>query len=205
MLAELIFSILGIIILIVTGIIIYVTRSSGKKIDVLPNMPFIFIDNSRTRFTEGYFSGLLKRMLPRRNKTFYIEFFPTDVLQGENIPRPEIQSLIVGKEFVKSLSIGKKSFRRQVIMTVSRSKLDIPEELRNTSEGDFESVEGQKAFLEQIIGKMIESGDEAISKQVEDSRRGNLSKQTIKQLTDEARAINKIQNIGVEDHKDKKP
>lgn len=204
MIIQLIFSIIGIIILIVTSIIIYVTRSSGKKIDVLPNMPFIFIDNSRTKFTEGYFLGLLKRMLPRRNKTFYIEFFPIDVLQGENIPRPEIQSLIVAKEFVKPLSIGKKSFRRQVIITVPRSKLDIPEELRNTSEGDFESVEGQKAFLEQVIGKMIESGDEAIGKQVEDSRRGNLSKQTIKQLQDEARAINKIQNIGIEEQK-KKP
>lgn len=205
MILEIIFSILGIIILIVTGILIYVTRTKGKQIEVLPNMPFIFIDNSRIKFTEGYFSGLLKRVLPRRNKTFYIEFFPTDVTQGENVPRPEIQSLIIAKEFLRFFALGEKSFRRQIIMTISRSQADIPEKLRNTEEGKWESVEGQKAYLEQVFGKAIPLGDEAISELVKDWSRGQLSKAFIKQLEDNAKAGAKIQNIGLEEQKEKKP
>ncbi len=189
---PLIIFILIIIIGLVTGVILFVTRVRGKQIDVLPNMPFVMIDNSRIKFTEGYFLGLLKSLIPRMNDTYFLEFYPIDIIQGENVPRPEIQSLIIAKEFLKPLSLGDKSTRRQVLVTIARSKSDLPEKMRNTLEGNFETMEGQKAFLEQTFGKVIPAGDEAISELLIQFSRGNLNKLFINQLLDIVKAKNNM-------------
>lgn len=196
---PLIIVILILIISLVTGIILFITRLRGKQIDVLPNMPFVEIDPSRVKFTNGYSKGILRRLLPRKNDTFFLEFYPTDILQGENVPRPEIQSLIVSKEFLKTLSHTDTGSRRIIIKTLVRSKLDLPEKMRDTVEGDFESKEGQKAYLEQTLSNMIPAGDEAIAEITKQFARGQLSKIFINQLQETAKMNSKI------NQEDKKP
>lgn len=188
---QIIGTIIGIIILIIAIIFWIVTRKSISQIKVLPNSSFIEIDNSRTRFTNGYAFGILKKMLPRKNKTFYIEFYPIDVLQGENIERPEIQKLIVAKEFIK---YPKKSARRNVIQTIARNPMDIPDELRESIEGKKLIEQGQLAQIEKIFSETIPDGDEKVKNILTESYRG-LGKVSIKTAEDNARASNQINNL----------
>lgn len=190
MLIQIIATIFGIIMLIVATIFWIVTRKSERSITVLPNSPFIEIDSSRVRFTNGYTFGILKKMLPRKNKTFYIEFYPIDITQGENIDRPEIQKLIVAKEFIE---YPKKSARRQTIKTIGRSLTDIPKELRETIEGKKEAEKGQLAFIEKAFSDSVPEGDEQVRNILIKSYRG-LGKDFIKTLEDNARASNNINN-----------
>lgn len=187
---QIVGTVIGIIMSIVATIFWVVTRKSMSQIKVLPNSPFIEIDNSRTRFTNGYSFGILKKMLPRKNKTMYIEFYPIDVTQGENIDRPEIQKLIVAKEFIK---YPKKSARRQVIQTISRSLADIPDELRDTDHGNNLANEGQNAFIEKAFSDSIPSGDERVRDIIIKSHRG-LGKVEINTLIDQAKINNQINN-----------
>lgn len=190
--------VLGIIFLVVAVIFWVITRKSERAIKVLPNSPFIEIDNSRTRFTMGYYFGIIKKILPRKNKTYYIEFYPIDVTQGENTERPEIQRLIVAKEFIK---YPKKSPRRQTIQTIARNPMDISEELRNTIIGKQLIEEGQEAFLEKVFSDLIPSGDERAKDILTDSYRG-LGRVSVKTAEDNSRALNKIQNTRTEEHKE---
>lgn len=192
MITQIIAVIIGIIFLVVTTIFWIVTRKSEKKITVLPNSPFIEIDNSRTRFTNGYHYGIMKKRLPRKNNTFYIEFYPIDVTQGENIERPEIQRLIVAKEFIK---YPKKSSRRQTIQTIARNPMDIPEEIINTQVGKELIEEGKLAFIEKAFSDSIPGGDEQVRNILMKSYRG-LGKDFIKHLEDQSRASNQIANAG---------
>jgi|GEM_PF-4183104 len=188
--AQVIGVVIGVIVLIIVIIFAIVTRKSEKSITVLPNSPFIEIDNSRTRFTNGYSFGILKKMLPRKNRTFYIEFYPIDVTQGEKVERPEIQKLIVAKEFIK---YPKKSARRQVIQTISRNIADLPTELKETEIGKSLAKEGQEAFIEKAFSDSIPEGDEQVRNILIKSYRG-LGKDFIKTLEDNARASNNINN-----------
>lgn len=190
MFLQILGSIIGIIMLIVTTVFWIVTRKSEKSINVIPNSPLIEVDNSRTRFTNGYSFGILKKKLPRKNKTFYIEFYPIDVIQGENVERPEIQRLIVANEFIKS---PKKSSRRQIIQTISRNPVDIPEELRDTIIGKQLEEQGKEAFIEKAFSDAIPEGDEQVRNILIKSYRG-LGKNFIKNSEDNSRASNNISN-----------
>lgn len=183
--------VIGVIILILAIIFWIITRKSEKNINVLPNSSFIEIDKSRIRFTSSHELGIIKKMFLRKNKTWYIEFYPTDVVQGENVERPEIQRLIVAKEFLKQ----RDTVRRRRFITIARSLADIPEELRNTQIGKELAEEGQNAFIEKAFSDAIPSGDERVREIIVKSHRG-LGKVEINTAIDNARASSNIANAG---------
>lgn len=197
----LIVSIIVIIIWIITGVIIYVTRRRGKDIDVLPNTPHTELDPSRISWTEGYSRGILKSLVLKPNGCFKLEFFPTDITQGDNVQRPGIQKVIIAKESLGVFSQGELSDRRQIIKTFARSKLDLPERMRNTLEGDFESIEGQKAFLLRTLGKVVPSGDEALGQIATEINRGHLDKVFINKIKSEMQVMNQIKDLEKEENK----
>ena len=173
--------VLGIIAIVVTVIISMRMRHATSKIDVSPNSPQCY-NFGRTQFTEGYFLGVLKTQLPRKNGCTYIEYYPIDVEQGENKPRPPIQSMVVKNEFIKRLARGDLSSRREQIFFVSRNPADIPEKLRDTEEGKWLKKEGQKAWILSTFGESIPAGDEAIAEAMVDYARGEIPKSTLAQI-----------------------
>lgn len=168
------------------------TNKDIKKIDATANMPLV--ENIfRKEFTDGYTLGVLKSMTPNKNGTKLIEFFPIDVEQGENIPRPPLQSFIILNENVQSFAIGGGlSTHRQIIKTTTRNPALIPERMRDTTEGKWATKEGQLAFLKSTFGKAISGGDEAIAEAMKTYARGHLSKHTLAEMKRENEYIRKV-------------
>jgi hypothetical protein len=174
--------IIGIIATIVLTIIWIILDKHIKKTPVQANAPLIE-NNYRKEFTNGYTLGILKSIKKCKNGCSRIEFYPTDVKQGEFVQRPDIQCFIVKNEFVKTYGEGGLSDYRQRIKTLPRSKLDLPEDMRNTLEGDYETKEGQKAYLVSTMGKAIlTGGDEAIVEIMNEFSRIGMSKAEIARM-----------------------
>lgn len=168
------------------------TNKDIKKIDVTANMPIIENDY-RKEFTDGYTLGVLKSMTPCKNGTSFIEFFPIDVEQREDIPRPPLQSFIILNEFIKPFAIGEGlSTHRQRIKTITRNPASIPEKMRDTTEGKWATKEGQLAHLTKTFGKAISGGDEAIDEVMKTYARGNPSKNTLAQIKMENKIVRKL-------------
>lgn len=173
--------IVGIPVLAVIIIFALKTNRDLRKIQVTPNMPII--ENlTRSEFTNGYSEGRLKSQKPCKNGCVRIEFYPTDIEEGENIPLPEVQRVIVRKEFIKRLSRGEGSSRREKIKLVGRSPTDYPERMRITDEGKWATVEGQKAWIEATFGSMIPAGDQAIAEGMKVYARGQIPKNVMGQI-----------------------
>lgn len=183
--------IVSFIFILITIVFLIVTRIAGKRINVQANTPQVEVDNFRKRFTNGYTRGLLKNQKLRRNGTYLIEFFPTDVKQGDNIPRPEVQSFIVAKEFRQVLAEGDSSDRRTIIKTIARNPADIPEKLRNTHEGIEEGKQGQLAFIEKTFSDAVPEGDRQVKEIILNSHRG-LGKNFVKTLEDRSKVLDKV-------------
>lgn len=164
------------------------------RMDVLPNMPLIENDY-RKEFTEGYTRGIVKRQIKNKNGTTTIEFYPMDVEQGENIPRPTLQAVVVSNENLKQFARGKISPYREIIKTTTKNPLLIPEELRKEEEGKWTLKEGQKAWVLDTFGKFIQSGDEAMSELINESSRTGLAKGTISQIKDFNAQFRKIREV----------
>lgn len=176
--------IIGILVLIAIIVFTIVRVRMSKQIDkqdVTANMPLVS-NPARTQFTDGYASGVLKRIKENKNGTFLIEYYPDDVEQGEEIPRPELQSVIVRKEFVKRLARGDYGSRRERLILVGRSPIDYPEKIRKTLEGEWMTKEGQLAFILSTFGKGIPSGDEALAEAMKDWSRTGVSKNILAEL-----------------------
>lgn len=174
-------AIVGLLVIAGTVIVTLRTRKAISKIDVTPNAPQCY-NFGRTQFTEGYFTGVIKKQIPRKNGCTYIEYYPIDIEQGENRPRPEVQSMIVKNEDIKRLARGDLSSRREQVFFVSRNPANIPEKLRDTSEGEWLKKEGQKAWILHTFGKSIPAGDEAIAEAMVDYARGEIPKSTLAQI-----------------------
>lgn len=181
MILEIILSILGI--LIITGYVILKIKLSKHidKIDVSANMP-LCENMCRRAFTNGYYLGVIKSQLPRKNGTSLIEFYPIDVEQGESVPRPNVQSIIVKNEFIKRFPRGELSSYREVVKLIGRNPADMPERMRKTEEGDWMAKEGQKAWILSTFGKAISAGDEAIAESMKEYARGNIAKNTLAEI-----------------------
>lgn len=151
---EIILFILGIIILIIYGIIKLKTNKDVKKIDVTANQPICF-NLCRRDFTEGYCLGVTKTQLPRKNKTTLFEFYPLDVEQGEDIPRPKLKSVVVKDEYIKRFAKGELSSTREIIFLISRNPIDYPDKMNETIEGGWMKKEGQLGFLKSLLGEAI--------------------------------------------------
>lgn len=186
-------TIAGVIGVLVTGVTTFVVirlNKSSTKIDIAPNASFIDL-GSRNMFTNGYTFGLIKREIPRKNKTTLIEFYPLDYEQGENKPRPEMQSIIVGNEYIKRFAAGEYA-PRPIVKLMPRSRADLPEKMRNTDEGDWMTKEGQKAWIIKTFGESITAGDEAIHEAMRSFARGNITRAALSQVKEENAEFRKL-------------
>ena len=180
---------LGIIAITAFWIYRVITMKAISKIDVKADAPMVE-NNYRQEFTNGYARGVVKMpILKNKNGTHRIEFYPTDVEQGEDVKRPHLQTFIINSDYKKHSSTGEISGRREIIRTLPRSADMIPENMRNTEEGKWETKEGQEAFLKSTFGQAIPNGDEAIAAQMKEWNRGNMAKSTIEQLKENANAL----------------
>lgn len=162
-----------------------------KKMPITANMPKV--ENvARRQFTDGYAFGILKRIIPRKNGCSLVEFFADDIEQGEGIPRPPVQPLIVKNEYIKPFARSKLSSRREVIKLIGRSPTDYPEEMRDTTEGKWMTKEGQLAFLKSTFQPMIKQGDEALASAMKMYARGEITKQAIASLQADVNRIKKM-------------
>lgn len=179
--------------LAIAGTIIWVVylNKHTAKIEIEKNASFIDA-TTRTAFTEGYSFGLIKKEIPRKNDTVYIEFYPMDSLQGENQPRPDIQSLVVAKAMLRRFPKGEISSRREVVKVLTRNKSDLPKAMRDTDEGKYLSTQGQLAHLERTFGKGITAGDDAINEAMSEWSRGNISRNVLAQLWEENQEMRRI-------------
>lgn len=195
--------IFGIIIIVATVIIVIKTRKKLSKLDVTPNLPFVE-NPSRQEFTEGYYSGILKAQTPCKNGCDRIEYIPIDIEQGENKERPNVQCVIVKKEFIKRFSRGELSSRREIVKLIGRLPTDIPERLRETEEGKWLVKEGQKAWIISTFKEGIIAGDEAIAEAMTAYARGEITKATLAQLKETAKKQREIQGKTIETPEEKK-
>lgn len=179
--------------MVLAGTIVYVVRINwlSRKIDVKPNSPLIDME-ARKQFTKGFTRGIVKTMIPRKNGTFFFEIYPIDIEQGENAKPVELLTLVVAKQYLRGVSQVEGSSRRQIIKVLYRNKSEMPENMRETLEGQFLEAEGQKAWLEQTFGKMIRSGDEAIAEAMRLYSRGNIARATMATAREQIAEARKI-------------
>jgi len=191
MILEILLFLLGIFIIGGFSIFYWKSNKSGGVIKVQPNLPIIEND-CRSHFTNGYTMGLLTSVIPRKNGCSLVEFFPLDINQGKEQINPEIQSVIVKNECIKPFARGELSPRRERIKLIGRSNKDIPEKMRTTEEGKWENEQSQKAHLEQVFGKVIPAGDQAIASLMADWSRGagKIAENIIEQKKEESRKLN---------------
>lgn len=194
MFLEILFVIIGIIGAVIVIVLNLALSPKLKKLDVVPNSPMIEIDSSRTKFTEGYSYGVLKHLQENGNDTFRLEFYPFDISQGENIPLPDFQTVIVRKEFLKRLARGDQSTRREVIKTIPRFLFDIPDKLRETKLGEQMTKDGQKAFMEKIVTEWVRGGDEAMLEYMIENTRLGMTKKQLKEMVEKAKTFEKLNN-----------
>ena len=161
------------------------------RLDVPANAP-IFENTARRHFTNGYTRGVIRNEFPRKNGCNLIEFHPLDSEQGENKPLPEIQSVVVGREYIKRMARGDDSSRREIVRAVARNPADLPEKMRGTTEGKWETLEGLKAFLEKTFGKTIPVGDDALAELMIEWSRGHISRATLAKIKEEVTEIKKM-------------
>jgi hypothetical protein len=178
----------------VVGVVIWSVKNKANliKLDIRENAPFIKIDKSRRMFTNGYAFGLIKDMIPCKNGTTRIEFYPIDFKQGENKKRPLLQVLIVKNEYLK---IDQDRRFRIEYYTVGRLKTDIPENLRDTDIGIEFSKESQKAFLQETFGNFIKNGYDAIAEMITDTSSLGMTKKTIEEIREKVRKFKEISEI----------
>jgi len=178
----------------VAGTIIAVAKilKATAKIDLEPNAPIIDMTTKR-QFTDGHCEGLVKSMKPRKNKTVLFEVYPTDSEQGENKPRPKIQSFVVAENMIKRIPRGDKSSRREYIYILSRTPADLPEKMRDSDFGKWLTKEGILGHLEKTFGvPFIRTGDEAIAEIMERSSRVGMTRSVISQMQEEIAEFRKI-------------
>lgn len=181
---------------IITGIFIgvfYHYNKIGSKLNVRPNAPIIIIESIEKRsIADSYKLGVIKTQIQKPNGTTLFEFYPMDVEQGVNVVRPDVKTLVVKEEFIMRNAEGGDGGRRQIITILPRSKLDIPVNIRSTFKGDFLAEEGQKAWLISEVGKLIPSGDEAISEFMKELVRTGLSKQALASMKEQNSKAKKL-------------
>jgi hypothetical protein len=200
---EIILSIIGIIAIVVTVITRSFLMNKVVKIEVSANMPLVENDY-RTEFTEGYSIGTIKSQVLCPNDTYRIEYFPIDVEQGEGVPRPPLQTVIVNKEMAKRFARGKLSGRRERVKLITRDSSKVPEEMKDTTEGKWQTKEGQLGYLKSTFGKMVSEGDEAIAEAMRTYARGQATKTALASIREENAQRRKLLDIEPKQEETKK-
>jgi hypothetical protein len=199
---PLITAVVGIIATFIIAIYRIKMLKAISGVDIEPNAPIIDI-TVKSKFTNGHAFGLVKKIVPRKNNTYYIELYPLDIRQGGKIV-PELQSVVVAKEYVIFFARGEKSANREFVQVVARSKLELPEKMHKTIESDYETKEGQLAFLKQSMGTMIVAGDEAMKEGMRFYARGNIAKPVLAQIREENASMRKAQTPSEKSTEEKK-
>jgi len=138
---------------------------------VTPDAPLIDCTVARES-TNGYCLGRVKNQEPRPNGTIYFEMYPYDGEEGEDRPIPEVQRFVAAKEMIIRLPKGSASARREKIHILSRNPTDLPEALRDTTNGKGLTAAGQLAHLIKTFGTAIPNGDAALASALLDYARG---------------------------------
>ena len=173
----------------ITYIIVKIKMSKSiKSIDVTANMPIIE-NKYRCEFTNGYKLGTVKSAILRKNGCYLIEMYPIDVEQGEDVDRPHLQSFVIKKEHYHPGLDG----RRIIIRTTTRDMSKIPEEMRDTIDGKWETKAGQLAWLKSTFREsVITGGDEAIASAMKDYARGGIAEAALAEIKANVRATRDI-------------
>lgn len=153
-------SILGFLALLGTIIWYAVHNKSVVKADIMPNSDII-LNLCKTKFTDGYYLGLEMRRgrVENRNDTFLVSYYPIDKDEGEDVPRPEIQKVVVLRDNLVLLAKG----RRNIWMIVSENPDDYPETIRKTKLGEIAIEEGTKAYLKKTFGNAFRELTKVVS------------------------------------------
>jgi len=192
---EIILSILGIIAVVVSVIVKLKQNKDIQKIEVTANQPMCFnFTKSRRAFTGGYSLGVVKKQLPRKNGTTYFEFFPLDVEQGENLPRPDLQRIVINEDYIKRFSRGEISPCRELIFFTSRDPTDYPDKMQDTTEGKWMTKEGQLGFLKSMLGKAIPQTSSAMASLMNEFAGGEMTVAEIAKMRELAKQHREIQD-----------
>jgi len=194
MIWQIILSIIGTIATVVYIIIKVKTNKDVQKLDVTANQPLCF-NMPRRAFTEGYNLGVVKSQLPRKNGTTLFEFYPIDVEQGESVPRPHLQSVVVKNEYIKSLGRGETGSRRELIFLTGRNPLDYPEKMRDTTEGKWMTKEGQLGFMKSLLGDAIPNSSEAMTAIMKEFHGGEMSATEFAKIKQTAQKYREMQGV----------
>lgn len=187
-----IYGVLGFIGLVITIIILVVLNSKESKINVTPNQPQLLIYSRVIRSqTDSYWRGTIKTQKERPNGTTFIEFFPDDVEQGDQVPRPDMKWCVVKTEFIKRMASGDISGRRQQVIILPRSLFDLPQDMSETMVGKSLTKEGQLSYIKSTVGKYISEGDEAIAQALIELSRVGVTKQALLSIKEKANQMNK--------------
>jgi len=194
-LLEIILSIIGIIVGVVVTIVKVKQNKDIQKIEVTANQPMCFnFTTSRRAFVNGYSIGVVKKQLPRKNGTHYFEFFPLDVEQGENLPRPDLQRLVVNDDYIKRFAKGEISPCRELIFFTSRDPTDYPEKMIDTTEGKWMTKEGQLGFLKSQLGKAIPQTSSAMTSIMNEFAGGEMTASEFAKIKETAQKYREIQD-----------
>lgn len=201
-----IFSILGVVATIIFVIIMVHLQGKESKTQVTPNKPELIIYSKTIRsFTDSYFKGIVKNQKVRKNGTTFLEFYPTDVEQGENVPIPDLQFFVINDAFIRRLSEGDLSGRRQQIIILPRSKLDLPKGMRGSLDAKWLTSEGQSAYVESVLGKAIIQGDEAVQEGLKTYSRTGIGKMALAEIKEHAIQHRKVMEATATEQKGEKP
>lgn len=189
-----IFSIVMFIVIIIFVIIMAHLQSKESKTQVTPNKPELLIYSKNIRsFTDSYFKGIVKTQKERKNGTTFIEFYPTDVEQGEGVPIPDLQFFVIKNEFIKRFTEGELSGRRQTIIILPRSRMDLPSSMRETLEDKWLTREGQLAYIRASVGDvLISQGDEAVQEALKEYSRTGIGKMALAEIKERATQQRKV-------------
>lgn len=196
-------------ILLVIAFVIFIIVNSyfigkEKKYVARPNMPFIEINSEIRKAIIGYGRGIVEEQIPKPNGTWYFKILPDDVLQGEEVKRPDFKELIVGKDYVKRYAEGEAYPRRQLIEILPLNRLDLPERMRGSNKGDILEEEGENAFIKQLMGTAMSNNREAIVETFKEYAMGEISKTDQRRLKELSQKEKQILGIDEKSGEEKK-
>jgi hypothetical protein len=189
----------------VVGTVIFNVYLSNKeqKLTARPNMPFIEIHSQLRKSIIGYSRGVVESQTPRPNGTVLLKIYPDDVVQGENVKRPDVKYLVVHKDYIKRFAEGEMYPKRQAIIILPKNGMDLPIGLLNTDFGKILEKEGQLAYLKQVMGATWQPTHQAIKEAMEEYAMGEVSKSDLRRLKNlnEREKTTGTQEVKTEDKK----
>ena len=178
-------------------------NSKDKKFVTRPNMPFIEFESELRKSIIGYGRGVVESQISKPNNTVLFKIYPDDVLQGEDVKRPDFKEIIIHKSYIKRYAEGEKYPKRQAIVILPFDRSDLPESQIDTLKGKYLEEEGQNAFAKQLVGVAFKNNREAIIEAMKEYAFGEISKVDQKRLKDMAEKEKQIINT-VEKPEEKK-